>query len=95
MEFDIAPGEILALIGESGSGKTTIALSLMGHTRTGCSIDGGQIRIGDNDGTAMSRRARARIRGTEVSYVPQSAAAAFNPSKRIIDQVIVRRGEMH
>ncbi|WP_300443949.1 ABC transporter ATP-binding protein [uncultured Mameliella sp.] len=88
VEFDIAPGEILALIGESGSGKTTIALSLMGHTRTGCSIDGGQIRIGDNDVTAMSRRARARIRGTEVSYVPQSAAAAFNPSKRIIDQVI-------
>ncbi|MGQ3485877.1 ABC transporter ATP-binding protein [Roseovarius pacificus] len=88
VDFDIAPGEILALIGESGSGKTTIALSLMGHTRPGCSIQGGQIRVGENDVTEMSRRARAGMRGTEVSYVPQSAAAAFNPSKRIIDQVI-------
>ena len=88
VSFDIAPGEILALIGESGSGKTTIALSLMGHARTGCSITGGQIRVGRHDVTAMSERARRVLRGTEVSYVPQSAAAAFNPSQRIIDQVI-------
>ena len=88
VDFDIAPGEILALIGESGSGKTTIALSLMGHTRPGCSINGGTIRIGENDVTAMTNRQRAGMRGTEVSYVPQSAAAAFNPSQRIMDQVI-------
>ncbi|TQS70776.1 ABC transporter ATP-binding protein [Rhodobacteraceae bacterium] len=88
VSFDIQPGEIVALIGESGSGKTTIALSLMGHTRTGCGIDAGTIRIDQHDVTAMSEAKRARIRGTEVSYVPQSAAAAFNPSQRIIDQVI-------
>ncbi|SDF95746.1 ABC transporter ATP-binding protein [Alloyangia pacifica] len=88
VSFDIEPGEIVALIGESGSGKTTIALSLMGHTRTGCRIDGGNIRLGTSEITAMSERARASVRGTEVSYVPQSAAAAFNPSKRIMEQVI-------
>ncbi|WP_207101346.1 ABC transporter ATP-binding protein [Paracoccus shandongensis] len=88
VSFDIAPGEILALIGESGSGKTTIALSLMGHTRPGCKIHAGHIRVGRRDVTAMSERQRAAMRGTEVSYVPQSAAAAFNPAKRIMDQVV-------
>jgi peptide/nickel transport system ATP-binding protein len=89
VSFDIAPGEILALIGESGSGKTTIALSLLGHARSGCSIQGGTIRVGSHDVTAMSERQRSAVlRGMEVSYVPQSAAAAFNPSKRIMDQVV-------
>ncbi|PTW62906.1 peptide/nickel transport system ATP-binding protein [Breoghania corrubedonensis] len=88
VSFDIAPGEILALIGESGSGKTTIALSLLGYTRPGCEMTGGTIRVGENDVTAMSETERCKLRGVEVSYVPQSAAAAFNPSKRIMDQVI-------
>ncbi|MFC4217413.1 ABC transporter ATP-binding protein [Pseudophaeobacter arcticus] len=88
VNFDIQPGEIVALIGESGSGKTTIALSLMGHCRPGCSINGGSIRLGAHDVTKMTETKRAKLRGTEVSYIPQSAAAAFNPSQRIMDQVI-------
>ncbi|WP_424987667.1 ABC transporter ATP-binding protein [Microbulbifer sp. S227A] len=88
VDFDIQPGEIVALIGESGSGKTTIALSLMGHCRPGCAIHGGSIRVGAHDVTAMTGTERAALRGTEVSYVPQSAAAAFNPSQRIMEQVI-------
>ena len=88
VSFDVAPGEMVSLIGESGSGKTTIALSLMGHTRTGCKIASGDIRVGNNAVTSMNARELAAFRGTGVAYVPQSAAAAFNPSKRIIDQVI-------
>jgi len=88
VSIDIAEGEIVALIGESGSGKTTIALSLMGYARPGCRIAGGSVSLAGKDMVALSEKQRAKIRGTEVAYVPQSAAAAFNPAATIMDQVI-------
>jgi len=88
VDFEIAKGEIVALIGESGSGKTTIALTLMGHAREGCRISGGQVMVDGRDMATLSERERAKIRGTTVAYVPQSAAAAFNPSSTIMEQVI-------
>lgn len=88
VDLDVAKGEILALIGESGSGKTTIALSLMGYTRPGCYISQGRVSVGGRDLVQMSEKERAKVRGRQVAYVPQSAAAAFNPSQSIMDQVI-------
>src|SRR5207248_5447643 len=87
VSFRIEPGEVLALIGESGSGKTTIALSLLGYARRGCRIVDGEVRIGGADVCAMSPAALAALRGGRVAYVAQSAAAAFNPSHRLMDQV--------
>ena len=88
VSFAVPKGEVLALIGESGSGKTTIALSLMGYVRGGCGITGGAIRVGDTDVLALDERQLNAFRGAKVAYIAQSAAAAFNPAKTIMDQVI-------
>jgi len=88
VSFDIADGEIVALIGESGSGKTTIALTLMGYARPGCRISGGSVSLNGHDMAKLGEGECARLRGVEVAYIPQSAAAAFNPAHKIMDQVI-------
>ena len=54
VSFSVKRGEVVALIGESGSGKTTIALAMMGHARGGCRIAGGRVRLGDSEVTALS-----------------------------------------
>jgi peptide/nickel transport system ATP-binding protein len=88
VSFTIGRGEVVALIGESGSGKTTIALSMLGYARRGCRIAGGSVRVDGTEITALSKSELSRVRGRDVAYIAQSAAAAFNPSQRLMAQVV-------
>jgi peptide/nickel transport system ATP-binding protein len=87
VSLSVGKGEVLALIGESGSGKSTISLASMGFARPGCRISGGEVWLNGRDIMQLLPQERHGLRGREVSYVAQSAAASFNPAIRIARQV--------
>ena len=87
ISFDIKPSEVIALIGESGSGKTTISLSCMGYARPGCHITSGSVALGDENVLSKSLKELQTLRGKEITYVAQSAAASFNGAMTINSQV--------
>ena len=85
--FNVERGEVVALIGESGSGKTTIALSALGYTKPGLEFTGGEVRLHGRDVITMPTEEKRRLRGQRVAYLAQSAAATFNPALTIGEQV--------
>ncbi|MFT4015060.1 MAG: ABC transporter ATP-binding protein [Paracoccus sp. (in: a-proteobacteria)] len=85
---DLEKGRVLGLIGESGAGKSTIGLSPMAYGRGGVRISGGEVLLDGQDLLKLGARGIRKIRGRRVAYVAQSAAAAFNPAHRLMDQVI-------
>ena len=87
VNFSVGRGEVVALIGESGSGKTTIALSSLGYTKPGLEFVGGEVRIENEDVISMGSDQLRKLRGQRVAYLAQSAAATFNPALKIGEQV--------
>lgn len=88
VNLQLKRGQIMGLIGESGAGKSTLGLAAMGFARSGCKITSGKILFDGEDLLSMSRRQKRKYWGTRMTYVAQSAAAAFNPAQRLIDQTI-------
>ena len=83
----LRPGEVLGLVGESGAGKSTIGLAALGYMRPGARLTSGTVRFQGRNLFEMDEEARRAYRGTGVAYVAQSAAAAFNPAYRLLDQI--------
>ncbi len=87
ISFALEKGRVLGLIGESGAGKSTIGLSAMAYGRGGVRITGGEVLVNGRDILKLGVSGLKRLRGAEVTYVAQSAAAAFNPARKIMEQV--------
>src|SRR3569623_2313967 len=87
VSFSLHPAERLGLIGEPGSGKTTMATALMRLTRAPGRIAGGSVMLDGRDILKMSARELRETRLRDIALIPQGAMSSLNPVMRLRDQV--------
>ncbi len=87
VSFEIAKGEALGLAGESGSGKTTVAYSLLGERRGASRIGGGRVLFRDRDIFGLTETELTALRGRSIGFVPQNPMASLTPSMKVGGQV--------
>lgn len=83
VSFTVAPGEMVALIGQSGSGKTTVSRCVLGLE----SITSGEILLEGNRWDDLNERARRPLRA-RYQYVPQDALSALDPQQTALEHVV-------
>jgi peptide/nickel transport system ATP-binding protein len=88
VSFSLRPGERLGLIGESGSGKTTMATALMRLTKPPGRIVSGSVELDGQDLLKLSPKELREVRLRDIALMPQGAMSSLNPVMRLEEQMI-------
>jgi peptide/nickel transport system ATP-binding protein len=96
VSFEVRSGETLAIVGETGSGKSSAAQAIMRLLPAAGRIESGTVRMRGIDVLTLSDRGLREVRGKLVVYVPQQPSAAFNPvmtiGRQVAEALIVHEG---
>lgn len=87
ISFGVERGEVVAVVGQSGSGKSTIARAVLGLLPDGGRVIGGSVRLDGRELTRLDHRGWRDIRGSAVGFVPQDPLGSLDPLERVGDQI--------
>ena len=87
ISFDVAAGETVGLVGESGCGKSMTGMSIMGLLPAGGRVASGSIRLGGRELTSLTEAEMRKVRGGDVGVVFQDPMTSLNPTMTIGKQI--------
>ena len=87
VDFEVYPGEVLGLVGESGCGKSVTSLSIMGLVSKPGKIDAGEILLDDENLLEFTEEEMMKVRGNRISMIFQQPQTALNPVFKVGDQL--------
>ena len=87
VSLQVAAGEVRALVGESGAGKSMIGKAILGTLPEAIRITGGHIHLDGEDLMNMAAKDRRRLIGSKAALIPQDPLTALNPARRVGPQI--------